>query len=312
MIILKELLRDVNNVGIAGHVHPDGDCVGSCLGLYLYIKEAYPQINVKLYLEEVPPEYHFMKCCDEADNMCDVPGYDLFIALDCGDTGRIGVARECFMNSSFRACVDHHISNEGYGDINYIVPDASSTSELIYEMITADGGTISREIAECLYTGIVQDTGVFRYSCTSPRTMEIAGDLMGKNINFTEIIDHTFFDKTYVQNRIMGHALEKSCLHNDGAIVSSYITLQEMKSYNAVRSDLDGIVSQLRNTSGVELSIFLYELDDHSYKVSLRSGKSVDVARLAGSFGGGGHVRAAGCCISGEPEDIINMIIEKI
>ena len=190
------------------------------------------------------------------------------------------------------------------------MPDASSTSELIYDLL--DYGKMSVETAECLYTGMVHDTGVFRYSCTHPSTMRAAAALMEKGIDFTKIITETFDEKTYAQNQILGRALLESFLFMDGRCIVSYVTKEEMDFYQVKAKHLDGIVSQLRLTKGVEVAMFIYEHESQVFKVSLRSNGSVDVSKIASYFGGGGHVKAAGCDLAGSMYDVINNISEQI
>ncbi len=209
-------------------------------------------------------------------------------------------------------CIDHHVTNTGYAGENVVEPDASSTSEVLYGLF--EESRITREIAECLYTGIIHDTGVFKYSCTSPKTMRIAAKLMETGIEFNRIIDESFYRKTYVQNQILGRALLESITFLDGACVFSVVRLKDMKFYGVTSKDLDGIVEQLRLTDGVECAIFLYETEAQRYKVSLRSKQKLDVAKIAAFFGGGGHVRAAGCTMSGSIYDVVNNLslhIEK-
>ena len=199
-------LADAKTVAIAGHVRPDGDCAGSCLATYNYIKNYFPHVKVDLYLEPIPNIFKFMKRSEEIlSEWPDDRKYDLFIAQDCGDAKRLGNAAKYFESAEHTICVDHHVSNQNFAEHNYIFPDASSTCELIFELLPDE--RIDREIAECIYTGMVHDTGVFQYSCTSRKTMEIAGKLIEKGINFPKIVDETFFTKTYNQNRIMGLAL---------------------------------------------------------------------------------------------------------
>lgn len=308
---LDSQLEGVTTVAIAGHVRPDGDCVGSCLAAYNYIRTQFPQIQAVVYLEPIPNLFKFMAGADEIRNDCseDVR-YDLFLALDCGDLGRLGAAAKYFESAKKTVCIDHHVSNQSFADENYIFPDASSTSELIFDLIDTD--KITKEIAECIYTGIVHDTGVFQYSCTSAHTMEIAGILMEKGIDFPKIVDKTFFEKTYEQNRILGCALLKSQLHLGGTCISTVITRKEMEEYGVLPKHLEGIVSQLRSTKGVETAIFLYENEDGAYKVSMRSASVVDVAEIAVKFGGGGHARAAGITMSGEPEEIMAKLLAEV
>ena len=294
-----------------GHVRPDGDCVGSCMGLYHYLKEQYPEIGTDVYLEEVPEAYRMIKDTDEVKTqITDGDVYDLFICLDCGDMQRLGFSMPLFENAKETLCVDHHISNDAFADNNYVVPEASSTSELIYTLLDAE--KISCASAEALYMGIVHDTGVFQYSCTSPETMEIAADLMRKGINGSEIIDKTYFEKTYIQNQILGRALLESMLIMDKKCIVSVIRQKSMKFFQAKPSDLEGIVSQLRQTKGVEVAIFLHEISPQKFKVSLRSKGKVDVSEIAKYFGGGGHVRAAGVTMEGSSHDVINNITARI
>jgi len=310
-IVLNDILKGKSRIALGGHVRPDGDCVGSCMGLYLYLKDEYPQISTDVYLEEVPEAYRMIKGTDEVKSqIADGDIYDLFICLDCGDAQRLGFSGPLFENAKETVCIDHHISNEAFADHNYIVPDASSTSELVYTLL--DDGKISKAAAEALYMGIAHDTGVFQYSCTSPETMETAANLMRKGINGSEIIDKTYYEKTYIQNQILGRALLESMLIMDKKCIVSVIRQKSMEFFQAEPSDLEGIVSQLRQTKGVEVAIFLHEISPQKFKVSLRSKGKVDVSEIAKYYGGGGHVRAAGVTMEGSSHDVINNITARI
>lgn len=305
-------LNHVKTVAIAGHVRPDGDCVGSSMGMYLYIKKNFPHItDVDVYLEAIPNSYRFLQGTDEIHHTCDKNmEYDLFISLDCGDKGRLGDAAAYFETAKRRMCIDHHISNSGFADVDYIVPEASSTSELVYDVLDKD--KITKEIAEALYMGIAHDTGVFQYSCTSPKTMRAAADLMDKGIDFSGILDDTYYKKSYVQNQILGRALLESIMVLSGQCIISAIRQKDMVFYGVEPKDLDGIVSQLRNTKRVEVAIFIYETGIQEFKVSMRSNGIVDVSKVGAYFGGGGHVRAAGCTMQGTMHDVLNNLTKHI
>lgn len=151
--MLKEVLKHVKTVAIGGHVRPDGDCVGSCLGLYQYIKENYEEIQADVYLEDIPDSFQFIKAAKEIRHeVSDEKEYDLFIVLDCGDKERLGFSKALFEHAKETFCVDHHISNLAFADQNYIFPEASSTSELVYRLLDLE--KITKETAECLYLGI--------------------------------------------------------------------------------------------------------------------------------------------------------------
>lgn len=304
-------LKGIKTAAIAGHIRPDGDCVGSCLATYNYFRQYYPQIDVTLYLEEIPNKFKFLTGADEiVHSFAEKKEYDLFIAQDCGDAERLGNAAAYFHLAKKTICIDHHISNDSFADINHIFPEASSTSELVFELIGEKNMT--KEIAECIYLGIVHDTGVFQYSCTSSKTMEIAGKLMEQGIDYSKIIDDTFYTKTFEQNKILGKALLECRRYSNDRIIASVITAQDMETYHVLPRHLDGIVNQLRITRGVEAAVFLYESDDGTYKVSTRSNGLADVAALAVKFGGGGHKQAAGFSMKGEPWEIISTIVAEI
>ena len=311
MTEIDSILKDAQSVAVSGHVRPDGDCVGSTLAVYNYIKDYYPDIKARLYLEPSPNIFKFMQRADEIDSSyADDTVYDLFIACDCSDTGRLGSAAEYFESAKRTLCIDHHVTNGAFADANYIFPDASSTCELVFELLPKERITI--QIAECIYTGMVHDTGVFQYSCTSAKTMAIAGKLMEMGIDFTSIVDKTFYEKTYNQDRIMGKALMDSTLHLDGKVIFTEVTDADMKAFDVLPKHLDGIVNQLRVTKDVEVAVFLYETEEHGYKVSMRSQSEVDVAKIAMKFGGGGHIRAAGVTMYGSISEIRDILLAEI
>ena len=309
-MILSDILKDVKSVGITGHIRPDGDCTGSVLSLYNYIVENMPETDVDLYLEQPGSEFYYLKNIDKIKNTPEDKKYDVFFVLDCSSLDRIEPFISCFNNASKTVCIDHHVSNTGFTDLSKIEPQASSACEVLYGTMDAD--KISRNVAECIYTGIIHDTGVFKYSCTSKKTMEIAGEMMEKGIDYSDIIDNTFYKKTYVQNQILGRALLESVLFYDGKCIFTTVTMDEMEFYGVTGRELGGIVEQLRLTDGVEVAIFLYQTGEEEYKVSLRSKKKIDVAAIATQFGGGGHVRAAGYTAKGSVYQIINSIGELI
>lgn len=311
---MEEVLTGAGTIGIAGHIRPDGDCVGACMGLYLYLRNYHPEISVDIYLDHPRNVFSYIPHMDEIC-MEEPPKdkvYDLFITLDVSAKDRIALAGDAFAKAKKRVCIDHHVSNPGFADVNYIISDSSSASEVLYTLL--EPKKITKDIAVAIYTGMIHDTGVFQYSCTSPQTMRIAGELMGTGFNFSEIIDQSFYEKTYVQNQVMGRVLAESFLILDGKCVVGYVKRKDMVFYGVTGQELDGIVSQLRLTAGVEVAMFLYELEPQHFKVSLRSKSKANVSEIASYFGGGGHVRAAGCDLRGSMHDVINNItlhIEK-
>ena len=171
---------------------------------------------------------------------------------------------------------------------------------------------LDADIAAALYIGIVHDTGVFRYSCTAPKTLMAAAKLIGTGIDFPRLVEETFFEKTYVQNQIMGRALLESILIMDGRCVVSHIDKRTMDFYQVTSKDMEGIVSQIKLTKGTDCAVFMYEVKSLEYKVSLRTTEKVNAARVAELFGGGGHARAAGCMMNGTFHDVINNLTVHI
>ncbi len=312
MISLDNILSGAGRVGICGHVKPDGDAYGSCMALYLFIRQYYPQIDACVFLEDnYSKTFEFIARSDEIEHNYPVQeAHDVFFALDCADIKRLGSSLDYFQRAKMTVVIDHHISNPGFGMINEVEADASSTAEMIALLIGKD--RITKEIAEPLYMGITHDTGIFRYSCTSSRTMAVAGWLMETGIDFPWICDETFIRKSYNQTQIMGKALIDSVRLLDGQVIYAVISRKDMNEYKVSPSDMDGIVQQLRVTRGVETALFLYETEPGEYKVSMRSNGKVDVSKVAVVFKGGGHVMAAGCLMKGKIRDVIRLLADEI
>lgn len=311
MKFLENWLADGKTVAIGGHVRPDGDCVGSCMALYRYIKDNFAGAEVDVFIEKPADVFDFLIPADAICYDYDTDKqYDVFFALDSGDKERLGKGVKYFDTALHTICIDHHISNQGFADENFIQGELSSTCEYLCEFFEEE--KISVEAAKCLYTGIAHDTGVFQYSNTTAKTLATVGMLMNKGFDFTSIIDRTIYTKTYRQQQITGRALLESMMVLDGNVIFSSVSAKEMEFYGVTPKDMDGIVGQLRTTTGVEVAIFIYELSPQVYKVSMRSNQYVDVSQTATFFGGGGHVRAAGCTMQGSMHDVVNNLTEHI
>lgn len=311
MSFLDTMLTEVKTVAILGHIRPDGDCVGSCLASYNYMEEHYPQVEAVIYLEQPSGKFAYLKNFDKINSdFSQEREYDLCLCLDSSDTLRFGEAVKYLNSAKKSLCVDHHITNLKFAGENVVEVSASSTCEVLYGLL--DENKISKEVAECIYTGIIHDTGVFKYDCTSAKTMEIAGKMMSKGINFSKIIDDSFYRKTYVQNQILGRALLESITFLEGRLIFSVIHKKDMDFFEVGSADMDGVIDQLRITQGVECAIFMYETACREYKVSLRSTTDLDVSKVAVYFGGGGHKKAAGCTMAGSVHDVINNLSEQI
>lgn len=308
---LLEILKDCRSIGIAGHIRPDGDCVGSCLGLWHYLKTVWPEKEIQVNLEYVPESLKILNGTEEICSDYDPQkSYEGFVALDSGDLERLGFAEPYFHRAEVQIVIDHHISNQCQGDYVLVKPDAAATCEILAGLMEEE--RITKEAAECLYLGIVHDTGVFKHSNTTEHTMCCAGRLISKGVNTAAIINESFYQKTYLQNQILGRCLLESFTALDGKVILSVISKNVMDFYEAQPKDLDGVIDQLNVTKGVEVSVFVYEYEYGEYKISMRSHDLVDVSRIARTFGGGGHVRAAGFSSHGNWHDILNNIMMHV
>ena len=299
MQILEEL-KGCGTIGISGHENPDGDCAGSCMGLALFLEKAMPGARVDVFLESLRPElFRNIPGAERiiTDFRTDVESYDAFVVLDSGKE-RIAGAEAFFDRAKKTINIDHHVSNPGTGMVNYIDPSSSSACELVYEVI--DRSMMDARIAQALYVGIMTDTGVFRFPSTTQKTMQTAGELMTYGFDFPAIVREVYFEKTWVQQRMLGMALgrSKSCL--GGKCIVSLLRQEDLRRLGGVGKDVEGIVSALVSTTGAYCSIFTHERIGGDWRVSLRSNKVVNVAAIAEHFGGGGHVRASGCTVPSE------------
>ncbi len=314
MKLLQEC-KDATRIGISGHIRPDGDCISSCLAIYGYLKKYMPEnAYIKVYLEKPAAVFSELKGFEEI--VTDFPAedcFDVFFIMDCG-MERLGDAVGYAQGAKKRINIDHHISNQGTGELDYIKPHVGSASELVYDLMMHEKGeeALDQELAKILYTGMIHDTGVFQYSNTNQKTMEAGAKLISYGFDFPRLIEETFYQRTYLQTQVLGRALMESIRFMDGACIVSCMEKKHMDFYGATSQDFDGIVNQLRNIKGVHCAIFMYEIGNQEFKVSMRSDEMVNVAEVAGYFGGGGHMRAAGCTMQGTFHDCVNNLSKYI
>lgn len=305
---IEELARDSENNYILGHINPDGDCIGSTLALALLLEKK--GIKSKILLKDIPSTYNFLpiekwlldKKPDKAD---------LLIVLDCGDLTRLGDYQSYADNAKSIINIDHHLSNTKFGNYNFVNVEASSTCEIIYDMIE-DKSLIDIEIAKALYTGIIYDTGVFKHSNTTENTHNIAGKLIKLGFDFTEIIDRLFFNKSLIGLKAQSKAIENIQLFSNNKIIVTYLTRNEIQALNATKKHTECIVQMLNEVENIECSVFIYETDLNELKISLRSKGLVDVCNIARKYGGGGHKKASGFSFEGHLSIVIQKIVNDI
>lgn len=310
MINLLQECSGAKTIGITGHVRPDGDCVGSCMALYLYLKKNMPQADITVYLEEDAKTYHHIKGVELIDSSFqEKSAYDVFFCLDSAPE-RTGQAQKLYESAAKKINIDHHITNAGCGDINDIHPEIGSTAELIYDLIGEEA--LDDDIAKAIYIGMIHDTGVFQFSNTLPSTMEAGAKLIQYDIDFANLIQESFYEKSYKQTKIMAEAVLKSKMYLEDKCLVSYFTQEEMLAMKAGSADFTGIINRLKSVQGVACAVFMYEMEAGNYKVSLRTSDKIDATAVTTVFGGGGHVKAAGCNIHGTAEQVIEKLTAEI
>lgn len=310
---IKEKIEQSNNIIIAGHVNPDGDTVGAGLALLLGLEEKYPNKRVDFVLQDnVPKNISFLKGSEKIKKIEDIKdsNYDLAIFVDSATIDRVGKVAN-LIGDIFKINIDHHISNPKYGDIN-IVKDISSTSEIMYSFLKDLDIEISLEMGEAIYLGLVNDTGNFAHSNVTDKTFLVASELIKIGVNNNKIVNDFFKTKSYERMRVLGKALSEMVFVEEKKLMYFYLSYESLKSLNAIKDDTEGIVEELVNYSGSEVSLFLRQEENGKIKGSLRSKHSIDVNRIAGIFGGGGHIKAAGFTTELPVEEIIKIVVENL
>lgn len=288
---IKEKIDESNSIVILTHEHPDGDAVGSSLAFMHALKKIGK--NVDVIIPGVHQMYSVLPGFEEIKESCNEDfNYDLCIALDSSDLERLHVCRNIFEKTKNTIVVDHHITNQNFGDVNYVNAVASSTCQNLLVVFAYMDIAISKDIASCIYAGILTDTGGFRYNVQT-ETFEFVSMLLETGIDNAKIYRNLFDLTTLPRTKLLGRALERLEVLCDGKVAFTYITKQDEEECGTTDGDQEGIVNYGRNIEGVEVSIFVRELDDKR-KVSLRSNEYLDVSLIATKYGGGGHMKAAG------------------
>ena len=311
IINLYEECANAQHIAISGHIRPDGDCIGSCMAVAMYLRKRLPDAQVDVYLDPVSDVFECIPGTDSImHEMREDITYDVFICIDC-EPYRMSFGRKAFKSALKTINIDHHITNaSGGGDLNYVNPESGSAAELVYELIDHD--YMDHDIALAIYIGIIHDTGVLQYTNVRPVTLRTVAELMEYDLDFSNIIEKTFYEKTYIQSQILGRALLESMRFMDGRCVVSVIDRKTMEFYGADSRDLEGIANQMKNIRGVDCAIFIYEIGVQEYKISLRTTEAVDASKVTSVYGGGGHARAAGVTMHGTYHDVINNLSKEI
>ncbi|WP_411346152.1 DHH family phosphoesterase [Paenibacillus sp. WLX1005] len=310
----KAFVEEHDNFLVVSHVQPDGDAVSStvvvgwllsCLGKQFTLVNEGP----------IPKRMQYLTLSGDIINLLEDGGkreYQHIICVDCADFKRVGLVKDWMAESASMLNIDHHPTNDRYGTVNVVKDDAAATAEVLFDWINLFDVEWTKEAAEAIYTGLLTDTGGFRYSSTSPKVMEIASRLLELGVKGPDLAETLLEEVTLPQVKVLGLALSTLELEEDSRIAHVYVTPEHMIQAGAENEDLEGIVNYPRNIQGVEVGIFFKVIDDYAVKASLRSAGRIDVAAVAQHFGGGGHIKAAGCRMEGSLEQVKQQVVSYI
>lgn len=305
-------IRERDDFLVVSHVQPDGDAISSsCVVQWLLDKLG--KKSAAINEGAVPNRLIFL---DKADGIINWKAaapertYKSIITVDCADFQRIGAVSALFAEGYELLNIDHHPTNDGFGTVNAIRTEAAATVEVLYDLIQQAAIPLDLGAAISIYTGLLTDTGGFRYSNTSPHVMEIASHLLAIGVNGHKLADELLERMTMPQLKLLQRGLSRLMFSEDGRLSWLYITPADLLETGAAGEDLEGLVNYARNIDGVEIGILFKETGDGAIKASLRSAGQANVAAIAQSFGGGGHVRAAGCRLDGPLEAAISRIVQ--
>jgi phosphoesterase RecJ-like protein len=304
-----QLIEQKQRFMITSHVRPDGDGLGSGLALCWMLKALNKDAYVVLR-DRVPPAYEVLPGSELVIVQDDVTDtYDAAFIIECSDVERPGLPG---LDNQFVVNIDHHSTTVPFGDINWIDSTAAAVGEMIYNLCKALGVEVTKEIAECIYTALLTDTGSFHFSNTTERTLKIASELVRRGVEPARISQALFYSNSYSKIRLLGLVLSNIERDESGRI--AWITMDRATMYEtgASEEDSDGIVNHALSVDEVEAVAFFKELSPGAYRVSLRSKGKHNVAKVAELFGGGGHRNAAGCRITADLEEVKQLIIEGL
>lgn len=295
--MLSQVLKQIkqrNRFVLTSHARPDGDAVGSALACCQILRSMGKDAAVVLH-DGVPRIYQPLPFADQVVRAERVNGtYDAAIILECDSIQRTRLAG---LEDRFLISIDHHESGKPFAHINWIDPKAVATAEMVYRLAREAGVAISPDIATCLYTAVLTDTGAFMFEGTNEHTFALARELVLAGADPARCARHIYFGHSTAKMRLLGAAL--SNLHREGPLAWIWVTREQMERFGAKEEDCEGLVNYALSIQDVEVAAFFRELPDGRYRVSLRSKGRLNVAAVAEEFGGGGHACASGCSVDG-------------
>lgn len=306
---IKVEIDKAEKIVILTHENPDGDAMGSSLAMYNGLKQIGKDVDV--IVPEFSRIFNFLPGVEEIKRE-GIDKYDLAISVDAADVKRLNGFAKYFESAPVKIQIDHHGSNTMFADYNYVDPVSPSCTQILIKVLQYWNIDITKEIGTCILTGIITDTGGFKYSGVTSETFEFVAWLLNKGVNVSNVykrVLQTISKPRFELNKI---AIERLQFFENDKIAFTYITKEDEGKVKAETGDYEGIVENGRDIEGVEVSIFLREIENGTYKVSLRSNDYVNVSDICLMFGGGGHIKAAGCTITGSSlEQVRDKIITQ-
>ncbi|MCM8790867.1 MAG: bifunctional oligoribonuclease/PAP phosphatase NrnA [Candidatus Omnitrophica bacterium] len=299
---------------VSAHVNPEGDSLCSQLAM----KELLIALGKEVFLinsDAVPEHYKFLPKITEISNDVDVrPVFDAALILDCPTLKRIGNVEKLISRDKFIINIDHHISNENFGDVNWVDPNASSTGEMVYRLFKEMGVPLTREIALCIYIAILTDTGSFNYDNTSTVTHEIAGELLGYGLDPALVSESVYERRTLEDIKFLGLVLSTLKVNKTGEVAYLEITRKMLEDTGADITKSEGFINYARSIEGVKVAILFKESlkDRNKINVSFRAKGDADANKIAAYFGGGGHMKASGCLVAGTLAEVEQKVLAKV
>lgn len=306
---IVERIKESNSIAITFHISPDGDSLGSATALMLALRNMNKNVSI-LCKEEIPDTFSYLKIYEDINTEDFTPkkDTDLVIVLDCGDKKRIN-AKLDFENRKYSIInIDHHLSNEMYGDINYVSVESAAVGEIIFKIINMLNLNLTEDISAGIYTSLLTDTGSFRHSNTTKNTHEVAGVLIESGLNFSEIHRKIFDNKEFNRIKLYGKVIENMQLQCSNNVVFMFLKKNDLEELGLDQSDTSDLLIFGTKVKGADVTALIKEADG-GVKVSLRSKEKVDVRKIAEGFNGGGHVRAAGFFNEATMEETKNQLI---
>ena len=309
----EDIFKNSKKILIISHVNPDGDALGSTCGLYKAVYNRFKKKADMCALTYLSPVYNFLPNIGLAKHSYDTSlVYDLVVTVDVADIDRICDMKVLFDKAKTTINIDHHKTNNNFADYNYVVPEASSTGEVLFNMFKNSGWEIDKETAECLYTAILTDTGGFRFDNTTEEVLSAAANLVKLGANPSQIFANCYEFKSKNFVMFQNYCVGKAVFTEDDKIAYTTVYKRDLERFNGKDDFTEGLAEQLRAIDTTDLAFVVKEVEPNKVcKVSMRS-KKYDVSKICSAFGGGGHARAAGCTIKSSVDNAVSKILDEI